>query len=123
MILKKLALSENNILEIKREINIKKAFEKSQKMKKCIIIKLILFFFLGLIFMLFFCFFISCFCAVYINTQKILIENTFISFMLSMIYPFGLCLFPGFLRIPALKAKNKDKECLYKVSLIISYLI
>ena len=33
-----------------------------------------------------------------------------------MIYPFGLNLIPGFFRIPALKAKNKDKKYLYILS-------
>ena len=37
-----------------------------------------------------------------------------------MLYPIGLNLLPGFFRIPALREKNKDKECLYKFSKIIS---
>ena len=37
-----------------------------------------------------------------------------------MFYPFGLNLFPGMFRIPALRAKNKDKKCIYKISGIIA---
>ena len=37
-----------------------------------------------------------------------------------MLYPFGLNLFPGFFRIPALRSKNKDKTILYKFSLILA---
>ena len=70
--------------------------------------------------MLFFVYFISCFCAVYINTQMILIKNTLLSFILSMIYPFGINLFPGFFRIPALKAKTRDQKCMYKLGNIIA---
>ena len=70
--------------------------------------------------MLFFWYFISGFCAVYINTQLTLIENTLISFLISMIYPFGLNLFPGFFRIPSLRAKDKNKKCLYKISGLIA---
>ena len=66
--------------------------------------------------MFFFWYFISGFCAVYKNTQIILIENTLISFLISMIYPFGLNLLPGFFRIPALRAKNKNRNCIYKIS-------
>ena len=66
--------------------------------------------------MLFFWYFISCFCAVYKNTQKILILDTIISFILSMIYPFALNLLPGLFRIPALKAKQKNKKYLYILS-------
>ena len=36
-----------------------------------------------------------------------------------MLYPFGLNLFPGFLRIPALRAKKKDKKLLYKINTIM----
>ena len=70
--------------------------------------------------MIFFWHFISCFCAVYVNTQMILIKDTLISFCLSMVYPFGINLFPGMFRIPALRAKKRDKECIYKTSSIIA---
>ena len=33
-----------------------------------------------------------------------------------MIYPFGLNLLPGILRIPALKDTNKNKKYLYQLS-------
>jgi len=120
MILKKLALSENNILAIKNEDNHDKFVSKSKKIESCIMIKFILFFILGLIFMSFFFYFISCFCAVYVNTQKILIVNTFMSFLISMIYPFFISLFPGFFRIHALRANNIEKKCIYKTGNIIA---
>ena len=81
---------------------------------------MLIFFILSSLVMVFFWYFISCFCAVYINTQIILIEDTLISFILSMIYPFGLNLLPGIFRIPSLRAKNKDKNCLYKTGNIIA---
>ena len=120
MILKRLALSENNILGIKNVNNYEKAVEKSKKIQLCILIKFIVFFILGLIFMLFFFYFISCFCAVYLNTQIILIKNILLSFILSMVYPFGLNLFPGLIRIPSLKEKNRGKKFLFKISNIIA---
>ena len=120
MILKRLALSEDNILTIKKEKQYNNIIEKSKKVEMCIKLKLILFFIIGLIFILFFSFFISCFCAVYINTQIILIQNTLISFCLSMIYPFGINLLPCFFRLPALRAENKDKKCLYKFSNLLA---
>ena len=84
------------------------------------LIKFFFYFIFSLLVLLFCWYFISCFCAVYINTQIILISDSFISFSLSMLYPIGLNLLPGFFRIPALRAKNKDKECLYKISKIIA---
>ena len=119
-ILKQLSLSEKNIIGIKEEKDITKAREKSKKVHNCLKIKFILFFILSIVFMLFFWYFVSCFCAVYTNTQIILIKDTLFSFGLSMLYPFGLNLIPGFFRIPALRAKNKNKELLYKISLLLS---
>ena len=96
------------------------AVKKSKAINSCLKIKFIMFFILGSILMLFFWYFISCFCAVYINIQIILIKDTLISFFTSMLYPFGLNLIPGIFRISALRAKNKDKQCIYKASLLIA---
>ena len=123
MILKMLSLSEKNILQLKEEKDPFKIAEKAKDIEKYIKIKFILFFILNFIFMSFFCYFISCFCAVYINTQIILIKDTLISFALSMAYPFGLNLLPGFFRIPSLRGANKDKKCLYKFSTIIALIL
>ena len=120
MILKLLSLSEKNILFIKKEKDLKIAIKASKNIETCITIKFIIFFILSNILLLFFWYFISCFCAVYTNTQIILIEDTLISFGLSMLYPFGLNLLPGMLRIPALKAKNKDKKLLYQISCLVA---
>ena len=70
--------------------------------------------------MTFFWYFITCFCAVYSNTQIILIKNTFLSYGLSMLYPFGIYLIPGIFRIYALRAEKRDKECLYKVGIFVA---
>ena len=72
---------------------------------------------------MFFWYFISCFCGVYKNTQIILIKDTLISFGMTMIYPFGLNLIPGIFRISALRAKKQDKDCIYKLSEIISQVV
>ena len=119
LILKKLSLSEKNILEIKRETDEKKAKKKSRTIENCLKIKFIVFFSLCILFMSFFWYFITCFCSVYKNTQLILIKDTLISFGISMLYPLGLNLLPGMLRIPALRAKT-DRKLLYKISLIIA---
>ena len=37
-----------------------------------------------------------------------------------MLYPFGLNIIPGLLRIPALRAEKKDKKSLYNISNIIA---
>ena len=116
LILKKLSLSESQILSIKQEKNIKQTKILGDKIISCLKIKFIIFFIISFLLSLFFWYFIAAFCAVYKNTQMILIKNTLISFGLSMVYPFGLNLLPGIFRIPALRAPKKDKKCLYKVS-------
>ena len=120
MVLKRLSLSEKQILSIKLEKDYLIAQKKSKTMKMYLKIKLALFFILNFILMLFFWYFISCFCAVYKNTQIVLIKDTLVSFALSMVYPFGLNLLPGMFRLPALRSKNKNKKCLYKISGLIA---
>ena len=120
MILKQLSLSENNIIMIKQEKDYKKKAKLSKEIKKCLRIRFIIFFILNSLLLLFFWYFITCFCAVYKNTQMILIKDTLVSFGLSMLYPFGLNLLPGLLRIPALRANKKDKRCLYKSSTLVA---
>ena len=119
-ILKYLSLSEKSILKMKKESNMRFINGKLEEIKKCLKIKLFIYFIFGFILMVFFWYFISSFCAVYPNTQEILIKNTLLSFLMSMIYPFGYTLIPGLFRIPALRAKNQDQEFIYKMSKIIA---
>ena len=115
-ILKQLSLSEKDIIKIKQEKDMNNSAIYSKKIEKCIKIKFVIFFIISFLLMFFFWYFISCFCAVYKNTQIILFKDTLISFSISMLYPFGINLIPGLLRIPALKAEKKDKKNLYIVS-------
>ena len=119
-IFKTLSLSENQMLSIKKERNINEAKKLTFKIRKILKIKIIFFYIIGFLFLFFFWYFISCFCAVYKNTQNILIKDTLLSFGLSMIYPFGINLFPGMFRIPSLKAKKKNKKCLYNIGNLLS---
>ena len=66
--------------------------------------------------MIFFWFYIACFCAVFKNSQRILMNDIFLSFILSLIYPFGLSLLPVPFRIFSLKNNLKNSKCLYKFS-------
>ena len=118
MIIRTLALSQKNIVEIKRETG-PNIFMKIPQLLKCLSIKFIIFFILSFVLLIFFWFYLGCFCAVYPNTQIHLITDTAISFLLTLVYPFFMNLLPGLLRIPSLKSVNKDKECLYKFSQII----
>ena len=78
-----------------------------EELIKFLKIKFILFYIISFIFLIFFWYYLSCFCAVYKNTQVHLIKNTIISFGLSSVYPLGLYLIPGIFRILSLKKNNK----------------
>ena len=120
-ILKYFSLTEKNVIEIKREkINLER---KVRNTLKCLKLKFVLFFSLSLFFLSIFWYYLSSFCAVYKNTQIYLIKDVLISFALTLLYPFGLCLLPGILRIPSLRNPEKEREYMYKISIIIQNLI
>ena len=93
--------------------------EKLRKLLRCVKIKFVFLFVLEFLFLILFWYYIACFCAVYRNTQSHLIKDTSISFCTSLLYPFGLCLLPGIFRIPSLRNRNHNGECLYKFSKIL----
>jgi len=111
-----LALSNDAILNFKQsniKINIKK---KAKKLMNILTIKFIIYFIISSLFLLFFWYYISMFGTIYKNTQMHLLKDTLLSFGLSLIIPFGIYLFPGFFRIPALSNRNKKRKCLYNFS-------
>ena len=119
IIMKYLSLSQQEILNLKTFIKSDSLKKSVKELKKRLLIKFILFYLLSYALIIFYWIYVSSFCAVYKNTQKILIVDTIISFGISLTYPFGYYLIPGIFRIPALKSKNKKKECIYKISLFI----
>ena len=118
-IIKQLSLTQKKIVDLKQEKYKGELDKKEQKILKRFKIQFISFFILSFILLIIFWYYITCFCAVYINTQTILIKDTIISFSISFIYPFVKYLIPGIFRIPALNSKNEDRQYLYKISLIV----
>ena len=57
--------------------------------------------------------------AIYNNTQIHLLNDTLISFGLSLIYPFGIYLIPGIFRIPAINRVNNGGKYLYNFSKVL----
>ena len=100
--------------------NAEKALKESSNIIIGFNIKFNIYYIVSFILLVLFWYFISAFCAVYKNSQITLIENTFSSFVLSLAYPFAINLLPGIFRIPALKAKIKEKKCLYTFGSLIS---
>jgi hypothetical protein len=108
-----LALCEEDMIKIKKEEN---NVTNIISIKRCIKIKFIIFNILSILLMLFFWYYISCFGAIYKNTQINLLKDVMFTFAISLLIPFGQCLLPGIFRIPSLRKYNENKECLYKVS-------
>ena len=126
-ILKNLSLSENKILELKSEIteqnlDFTSSQTKANQIQKNLKIKLIIFFVLSTLLMLFFWYFISCFCGVYITTQIILINDTLMSFGSSLVFPFILSFISGCIRIPSLRSK-RNLKFLYNINKLVNLLL
>ena len=84
--------------------------------------KLTAFIIFTFILFLFFWYFISAFCAVYQNTQKIYLRDSMISFAISMLDPFIIYFFTNLLRCISLTKLCRKKccgGCLYKTSDLI----
>ena len=113
-----LIFTDKNVVEVKKQNNYNSAIKKKNEILKCIKIKFTIFFLLNLVLLVLFWYYLTSFNAVYQNTQIYLIENTFISFAISLFYPFIINIFPTILRMNSL-TKKKDKSCFYKCSQIL----
>ena len=114
-----LVLTDKDILEVKQEPTKDLAIKMKKKKLKCMKIKFGLFFIINFILLGLFWYYLTCFNAIYENTQVYLIENTFISFAFSLFYPFIISIFPTLIRSYSLHSENKDQEYCYKFSQII----
>ena len=112
-----LSLTDKHYYQVKE---CKKVSKKSMVgIMKCIQLKICLFFVFTLLMFIFYWYLVTCFCAVYQNTQIAFIKDSFLSFVLSVCIPFGLYLIPSFLRIISLKVKKFKLEFVYKASGVI----
>ena len=116
-LIKKISLTEKDILAIKNEKIDDNFLIKVNKTIKCLKIKFYLFFIIFFLFLFLFWYYLSCFCSVYRNSQFHLIKDTIFSFGLSLIYPFGINLLPGIFRIPSLR--NNNHKYIYYISKLI----
>ena len=122
-LVKTLSVSEYQIINFKKIRNIKIVQKFRRKLENKLQIKFILFFIITFIFNLFFGYYLACCCAIYRNTQIHLIKDTIISYGLSLLYPFVLCLIPGIIRIPSLANENTNRSLVYQLSKLIQFLL
>ena len=117
IILKKLSLSQNDIIELKKKQNIGKVVSSTFKIKNCIKNKITIFYIIGFVLLICFWYYVTAFCAVFLNVQISLLKNTIITFIFSMLYPFLLNLFPGIFRMCSISLKSK---CCFNFSRFLS---
>ena len=114
-----LSLTDKHFYQVKE---CKKVSKKSMLgIMKCIQIKICFFFVFTSVIFIFYWYLVTCFCAVYQNTQIAFIKDSLLSFVLSISIPFGLYLIPSFLRIISLKVKKFKLEFVYKASGVIPF--
>ena len=119
LLLSFLGLSDKYYYQIKHmKINEKKLENKAIK---CIKIKSIFFFLYTFIMFIFYWYRITCFCGVYVNTQMAFIKDSISSFVLGLLYPFLLYLFPAVLRLISLRVKKCELSWLFAISEIIPF--
>ena len=114
-----LSLTDKHFYEIKN-LN-KNEKDKLFSIMQCAKRKITFFFVFTFIMFAFYWYSIACFCAVYRNTQSAFIKDSISSFILGLLYPFILYLFPSVLRIISLKAGKARLSCIYKTSDIIPF--
>ena len=119
LLIKLLALSSKDILKIKKIKNRNLALTNSVKLIKTLNCRFSIYYIISFIFLIFFWYFISAFCAVYKNTQILLLRNTLFSYLISLLYPLALNLIPAFLRIMSLRDKSHNRKCIYSFSYIL----
>ena len=116
IIIKYFALSQKYVIQQKNNKSDENTVLKLKRMINILIKKFILFYVFCFILLFFSWYYISCFCAIFSNTQVHLIKDVLIGFGLSLIYPIISYLFSGIFRFIAFKNENKF---IYKFSNLI----
>jgi len=111
-----LSKTDNYYYKIKVDKNINKKL--LFKIIKLIKIKITFLYLITILILSFYWYLISCFCAIYRNTQIAFIKDSLLSFLLDNLIPFIMYLFPTLFRIVALKNNIK---CIYQLSSIIPF--
>ena len=113
ILLKILCLTHNSIRSLRKIKDVEKAKKKTVWMLRCIKLRITIYYFLSFIFLLIFGYYIGCFCAVFQNAQIELIKSMFTSWLLSLLYPFGIYFVASIFRRIAIRRKIK---CFYKIN-------
>ena len=120
--IKYLSLSQKEISNLRKAEKCDNFKAQLEKVFRCLVIRFTIFFDISIALLILFWYYLSCFCAVFRNTQIYLIKDIFISFAISILYQFIINLIPGIFRIIALKENITHKECLFRISRLLQFL-
>ena len=118
-LLRLICLTHNSVRQLRKLRDVNAAQEKSICILKCIKVRIVIYYILSFAFILIFGFYVLCFCAVFENTQITLIKSTFTSLLITLLYPFIICLITSSVRSASFKCKSK---CLYFVKKMMQFL-
>jgi hypothetical protein len=113
------AIGDEEILKFSNDIS--NNTNSISKIKKCIKKKIIFFYIFTILMFIFYWYLITCFCAVYQNTQIAFIKDSLLSFLLGNLIPFVIYLFSALFRMISLKTSKFNLEYLYKFGNIIPF--
>ena len=113
------SLSYDNIYSVYTENFYINAKIRANIVKKLIFVKYICFYIIGFLSILLFGYYLAVFGAVYQRTQYILIKNTLISYIISLVFPFFIII-PSILRRYSLKEATRQN--IYKLSKYLQYI-
>ena len=118
--LKQLSSSKNNFINLLDKIkNIKKYKKFVSKTILCLKIKLFFFFGISFILLLFFLYFNTAFCAVYPNNQIYWVYASLQSILINLILPFIFCFIASVMRYISIKHRFKKLFCVNDVFCMI----
>jgi hypothetical protein len=119
ILLKLLCLTHNSVRQLRKIRDVNEAQQKSNCILLCVKIRIAIYYALSFAFLIIFGFYVLCFCAVFENTQITLIKSTFTSWLISLLYPFIICLITSLVRKASFSCNSKF---LYGVKKIMQFL-
>ena len=117
--LKLLCLTHNSIRQVKKNKSIEGTKKQSVRILRCATFRIFLYYLFSFIFLIIFGFYVSCFCAIFENTQLLLIETMIISWFLSLVYPFIICFLTTIFRRGSLTCGKNGISCCYRINKIL----
>ena len=122
IMLETLVLTDRNILQVKYQKAYNEAMIMKDKILKYINLKFALFFILNFILLFLFWYYVTVFNALFSGSQIYHIENTAISFAISLFYPVFWNIIPTVFRMCSLNSKKSKRQCIYSLSKILQFI-